>query len=674
MRLLRFIPIKLSICIIIGILIGRYTHLNMLVSIVLLAFSLVIMTLLFAAITPRKYGILTISMAITTVIIGICSMSLAHPENFKSHYNYQVKRGDHLWHLKFTEVLKPTDFSERYLAQVKGVDSLKSTGKVLVVFSGDSTRAPFQIDDEILVYAPIDSIKPPLNPYQFNYRKYLYEMGIAHQLRVTSSNYSVVINSSATLYGFMAALRNKISAKLKKADFGEGQLAVMQAILMGQRNDLSDAIYADYKNAGAVHILAVSGLHIGILLLLLQFLLRPLEFVPHGKTLKLITIVSLLWGFALLAGLSASIVRAVTMFTFVAYALYLNRPGNTYNILALSLIFILLAINPMLLFQVGFQLSYAAVFAIVWGYPLLQKLWYPRHWALRRLWQLLSVSIAAQFGVLPISLYYFHQFPGLFFVSNILIIPFLGIILGMGILVVMLALAGYLPSFLVTLYDAIIGLMNESVGWVASQEAFVFRNIPFDLLQLILTYVIIITLVLFLTKSTFARTTSLLTAIISFQIWLFFTSYTTQHRQQMFVAHQARNSLLIQQSEGRLLVFSNNSSASEQLINDVQVGERCDTIVFHPLKNSYLYKNENLLVIDSSGVFPVSKTSIDHLLLSHSPKINLERLLGVISPKRIIADGSNYKSYIARWKATCLKRKIPFHDTGEKGAYFFKED
>lgn len=103
------------------------------------------------------------------------------------------------------------------------------------------------------------------------------------------------------------------------------------------------------------------------------------------------------------------------MFSFVAYAFYLNRPNNTYNILALSMFFILLVFNPLLLFDVGFQMSYAAVFAIVWIYPLLQKFWNPKKWLLKYVWQLLSVSIAAQIGVLPISLYYFHQFPGLFF-------------------------------------------------------------------------------------------------------------------------------------------------------------------------------------------------------------------------------------------------------------------
>lgn len=225
------------------------------------------------------------------------------------------------------------------------------------------------------------------------------------------------------MFGLASNFRESIISKLKKENFGEEELGVIQALLLGKRDDISENTYNNYTNAGAVHILAVSGLHVGIILLLLEFFLSPLARLPKGKTLKLLLVVLLLWGYAFVAGLSPSIVRAVTMFSFVAYALYLNRPANSFNIIALSMLFILL-VKPLFLFQVGFQMSYAAVFAIVWIYPKLQKFWFPDNFIIRKTWQLLSVSAAAQLGVLPISLFYFHQFPALFFISNLLIIPF----------------------------------------------------------------------------------------------------------------------------------------------------------------------------------------------------------------------------------------------------------
>jgi competence protein ComEC len=399
-----------------------------------------------------------------------------------------------------------------------------------------------------------------------------------------------------------------------------------------------------------------------------------LERLRHGKTLKLGLIVLILWAYAFLAGMSASIVRAVTMFSFVAYALYLNRPSNTYNILALSMFFILLAFDPNLLFQVGFQMSYAAVFAIVWIYPLLQKFWLPKNLMVQKIWQLLSVSIAAQMGVLPISLYYFHQFPGLFFVSNLLIVPFMGLVLGLGILVMVLALIDALPFFVVSIYDHLIALLNAIVDWVASQEVFIFKNIPFDAVQLILAYVVLVALVLFATKAHLKRALVLFLAILGFQSWLYITGFQTRRQEVLLLAHQTKNTLLLYQSGQKLAVFSEDTTRTERIVTDYQVAERITSIDYPPLQNSYILKNKSLLIIDGSGVYPSDVPGPDYLLLRQSPKLNLERTIDSLRPKSILADGSNYPSVIKRWQATSKEMGIPFHYTGEKGAFEFDLD
>ena len=566
--------------------------------------------------------------------------------------------------------MKPTSFSHRYLGIVYSLENQKSQGKIILSFAADSTHQKLEPDDELMVYATINRIKPPLNPHQFNYKAYLEKLGITHQLRLVANNHIVKKNASQTIYGSTASFRNKIISRLQGVDFGKEELGVIQALLLGQRHDLSEATYTNYKNAGAVHILAISGLHIGILLLLLEFLLSPLEYLSKGKTIKMIVIVTLLWGFALLAGLSASVIRAVTMFSFVAYARCLNRPGNTFNILALSMFFILL-INPSFLFQVGFQMSYAAVFAIVWIYPLLQKFWFPKNIVLRKMWQLLSVSIAAQFGVLPISLFYFHQFPGLFFVSNMVIVPFLGLILGMGILVIVLSLMNLLPDFLVEAYNFLIRIMNNVIGWIARQEAFVFKDISFDAVQLIISYVILIGLVLVLTKATFKRTTALLSGIIAFQIWLLYTAYDVRTKEEVLILHQNRNSMLLFRKGDKLKLLSSNPEPNKRTLTDYKVAERIRSMEQKPLENSYVVSHKNLYIMDSLRIYPPNENPPDYVLLTQSPRVNLERFIDSVRPKIIIADGSNYKSYIKRWKATCDKRKLPFHYTGEKGAYYF---
>lgn len=671
MRLLRFVPIKLTAFLILGILVGTFLNIGISFSFFLSLFLIAILAMVFLIEKNRKSPVFGITTYAVTISMGILSIALSTPSNLSSHYSKRNTADAPEWKLKVAEVLKPTSFSNRYFATIIAVDGKKASGKILLNQSIDSSQVKLGVDDELFIIANGAAIKPPVNPHQFDYQKYMRGLGISDQIRLTADNYFLENNSKSSVFGLAAKFRSTIISNLKKEDFGEEELSIIQALLLGQRNDISVDTYNDYKNAGAVHILAVSGLHIGILLLLLQLLLRPLEYLPHGRKLKLVSIVALLWGFAFIAGLSASIIRAVTMFTFVAYAIYLNRPSNTFNILALSMFFILLVISPRLLFQVGFQMSYAAVFAIVWIYPLLQKFWSPKNLILKKVWQLLSVSAAAQLGVLPISLFYFHQFPGLFFVSNLLIVPALGIILGLGILVIVLATFNILPDFLVSLYNSLIGWMNSVIGWVAEQEAFVFKNISFDAIQLVLAYVLLITLILFCSKRSFKRTLSLGFSIVLFQIYFIYIEYESTQKENLFLAHQTKNTVLLKRKGKLLYSIAHDTLNSNRIENDFAVSDRITSVQKLLLKNSYEIENENLYIMDSLAIYPPPKKSIDYIILTQSPKVNLERLIDSAFPKQIIADGSNYKSYIDRWKQTCAQRKIPFHYTGEKGAYYF---
>ena len=671
MRLLRFIPIKLTLVVILGIVAGNYLNLD--VRFPLFACIILLVLLGFLRFKDKKkeslsFGYLAI---LTTFCIGLFAAGLSQPKNQTNHYLNTDFSGNHIWHIKISEALKPSPYSERYIGKVQALDQNYAEGKVLLSFSNDSMLKKLQVDDEIVLFSSIDEVKAPLNPHQFNYKNYLKDLGIFHQFRLTSSQFITLDSPSTTIYGIAANARTHIISQLKKADFGQEELSIIQALLLGQRNDISEETYTDYKNAGAVHILAVSGLHIGILLWILLFLLKPLERLPRGKTLKLVLTVLLLWGFAFLSGLSASVVRSVTMFSFVAYSMYLNRPNNTFNILALSIFFILLAINPNLLFQVGFQMSYAAVLAIVWLYPLFQKLWFPKHKLVRKIWQLLSVSIAAQLGVLPISLFYFHQFPGLFFISNLLIVPALGIILGMGILVIFLALIGQLWGELVIIYNALIGWMNQIIHWVAQQEAFIFKNISFDGVQMVLAYTILFSCVILFTRPNFKKAIALVTFIVGFQLWTIYTNYETARKNILFIGHQTKNTVVVHQNGHHTIAATRDTLSVGNMLNDYSVAERTTNTTYSTVKNSYKWGNKNVLIIDSLGVYPTRETSVDYLILTQSPKLNLERVISSIQPKNIIVDGSNYTSYVNRWKETCLKQKLPFHATGEKGAYYF---
>ena len=406
--------------------------------------------------------------------------------------------------------------------------------------------------------------------------------------------------------------------------------------------------------------------------MILNFLFKPVERFKHGNFIKTLIILILLWSFAVIAGLSASVTRAVTMFSIVAIGMNLKRPTNIYNTLAISM-FVLLLIKPNFLFEVGFQMSYLAVFAIVWIQPQLYALWNPKQFIVDKFWQIFTVTVSAQLGVVPISLYYFHQFPSLFFISNLVIIPFLGFILGFGILIIALALLHGLPQFLASAFGFVISLMNDFVSFISNQEAFLFKHISFGLLAVISSYLLIITLVKLYQKRTNKNIVVVLTSIAIFISVLIFNKYNTASN-EFLVFHKSRFSLIGVKQSTHLTLHHNLDSLTylkDKSITDYKIGNSIKTIETDSIQSIYKINGKLLLVIDSVGVY---KTSFkpDYVLLRNSPKINLKRLIEHLEPKLIIADGSNYKTYQERWMGTCLKKELPFHQTSEKGAFIIK--
>src|SRR5690606_8574638 len=218
--------------------------------------------------------------------------------------------------------------------------------------------------------------------------------GVYRQLNASPLEVLVMNSEINDLQALAGKIREGIISRLRSYDFGPDELAIIQALLLGQRQEISQEIYSNYAAAGVIHILAVSGLHVGIILLLLNSLFKPLERLKAGRFLKLLLLLILLWSFALLAGLSPSVVRAVSMFSFVAVGMQLKRRTSVLNTLFISLM-VLLLINPGFIRQVGFQLSYAAVFSIVLIQPHIYRIYKGELKIVKYFWGLLSVSLAA---------------------------------------------------------------------------------------------------------------------------------------------------------------------------------------------------------------------------------------------------------------------------------------
>ena len=675
MKLLNFSIIKLTVCLIIGIVIAYLWYIPLVLTLQITSISLTIFSIFF--IVASKQFIKTIWFGlfsfITMLLVGVLVTNFHNEKNDSNHYTHQIsKEKDALKTITFRirEVLKPGSYYDKYIIDLLHVNNNKINGKALLNIEKDPATKPLKVDAIYITKTEFKDLINPLNPNQFNYKSYLEKKYIYHQIFTSEPSLFKVKTKNITLFGIANNIRNQMNEKLKCYNFKPDELAIINALLMGQRQDISEEVYTSYTNAGAIHILAISGLHIGIILLMLQFILKPIEQIKYGVFLKTVLLVAILWGFAIIAGLSASVTRAVTMFSIVAIAMNLKRPTNIYNTLAISA-FIILLFKPMFLFDVGFQLSYLAVFAIVAVDPLLYKLWKPKFWLLDKLWHTLTVTVSAQLGIIPLSLYYFHQFPSLFFLSNLIIIPLLGIILGYGIVLILLAVLNILPQYIATIYGYIINLMNGFVAWVSKQELFLLKDIPFGILYVLVSYLFIYALVRFYIKRNFSALKLLLIAILIGQCALIYTTYE-RPKNEFIVFHKSRYTLLGNSTNTKITIssdFDSITKSENNIIKDYTIGNHIKTIAKGSIQLLYFLNKKKLLVIDSLGVYNIKSFQPDYVLLRQSPKINLNRLIDSIQPKYIIADGSNYKSYISQWERVCKKRKLPFHQTSKKGAF-----
>jgi competence protein ComEC len=679
MKLLNFPIIKLTLFLIIGILLATFFtlpfYLILFLSIALLGFLLV--TLILAKKQIHKtiwFGLLAY---FTTVCIGVLIVQLHNQKQFNSHYTHSFSSKNNSTHqitFKVKNILKPTLYHDKYIVDILKIDNKTVTGKLLFNIDIDSLENKINIDDVLFVSTSLKDINRPLNPYQFNYSAYLKKQYVYHQISTDYQSVFKISSDPNTISGLANKIHTKISNSLEAYHFKPDELAIINALLLGQRHDISSEVYDNYASAGAIHILAVSGLHVGIIFLILNFCLKPIERLKNGKYIKITIVVLLLWCFAVIAGLRPSVTRAVTMFTVIAIAMNLKRPSNIYNTLAISMFFLLL-FKPLLLFDVGFQMSYIAVLAIVSIQPLIIKVWTPKYKLVNYFWNIFTVTIAAQIGVLPISLYYFHQFPGLFFVSNLVILPFLGLILGLGFIVIILASLKILPQFVADIYGGLISLMNHFIEWVSQQESFLFKDISFGIGFVIATYLIIISVTKYFKKPNYLRLSFVLISVIVLQSVFIFNKLDTKNN-ELVIFHKSRHTIIGLKENNNLTIAHTIDSSSvfnENSLQSYSVGNYIKKINQTDLKSVYTFANKKLLVIDSLGAYNVKSFHADYILLRNSPKVNLKRLTDSLKPELIIADGSNYKSYTKQWEETCKKLKIPFHKTSEKGAFIISK-
>lgn len=671
MKVLKFPVISITIFFALGVLAGYFsTPAKELLYVLCAGTAIILLITYFIAkkqLLPKPwFGMATWLFAFT---VGMLVQHLHYPPNQQLHYTHLTQNGETpVLKTVVSERLKPNEFSEKYYFEVLAADGKPATGKLLVTVPKDSLHKLLTPGDAYYIAGDLKPIQGALNPNQFDYAAYMEKQGVFHQVRLKDN--FIKAGHINTFDSYVGNLREKLIRSFDIHNFDAKTRNVINALLLGQRQDMDKETSDSYANAGVLHILAISGLHFSMLFYILTLLLRPLNrFQRRGELLQLFLIIALLWGFAFITGLSASVVRSVVMFSIILIGQYANRNTNIYNSLALSMLLLLLA-KPMFLFDVGFQLSYIAVFAIVWLQPIYKKARVSKYLAVNYAIDTVLISLAAQISVLPLSLYYFNQFPLLFLVANLVVIPLSNVILVLGLVVLLLNfIAPPAAIFLGHALEWLIVAMNGFIAWISSFDKLVLKDIPFTLLLNLSLYAILILMVLWLFQKSYVRTAALLVSVLIFQGIYTVTVWDSKSHDELIVFNNWNTSLIAAKKDSRITVYSNDSLALQSpVVKSYRKGSFADAIAIKPLQNLLWHDGNRVLVIDSTASYsPAMKPDV--LVLVHSPKVNLERMLSELKPKQVVADATSYKSYIARWAATCHKQKIPFHATAQKGSF-----
>ncbi len=409
-------------------------------------------------------------------LFGIKLVQLHTEINFEDHYAQKVID---YYLVKITEPPKKKSNTLKIIGEVIEVRQqqqwIKTSGKILIYLAKEKSSLQLKYGDILLCNSKIEATPAPKNPFEFNYKKYLAFQQIYYQTYIDSKSWVFTNHNKANvILETSYSLSNYLLQIISSHDIKGDEYAIGAALILGYEDDLSNEVIGSFAATGALHVLSVSGLHVGIVYIVLTYLLQYLGDKKAAKISRFILALIGLWLYALLTGLSPSVWRAAAMFSLITIGKFYSKDLNTFNIIACSA-FILLMINPFMITEVGFQLSYLAVIGIVILHQKFYELITVRNKILDHIWSISCVSIAAQLVTFPLGLFYFHQFPNYFLFSNLIVIPLSTIILYGGIFLFAVAK--------VPLIGAMFAKLLNILLWLLKSVVIIFENLPFAVID-----------------------------------------------------------------------------------------------------------------------------------------------------------------------------------------------
>ncbi len=586
------------------------------------------------------------------------------------------------------------ELTTRLLIEVtglQGVSTLNSNKVKLLIYLQNSTEMSKPDYGSFITFnKKPERITSPINPNQFNYRQYLALQGIYHQVYLKNGDWELLPKKKINkIFEIANWCRNYLLNVLKNNGLKGDEYAVASAILLGNDDELPQYLRKGYVASGTMHALCVSGLHVGIIYLIFNVLFGLILVKKSTENYKYLLLLLVIWFYAMITGLTPSVLRSTIMLSFVLFGSLINRKGNIINSLAASA-FLLVLFDPATLLNIGFQLSYSAVLGIALFQKPIYNMLYVSNKALNWIWEAVSVTVSAQLLTAPVILYYFHQFPVYFIFSNLIVIPLSFVIIVLGMAVLILSFLPLIPYWLGYATSAFIYLMNYLVTGIERMPFSTLNGIYITQYEVVILFFILGLLWIFAEYRNYRTVLPMIAATVLVSISISWRNLENIRSNQIVVyginKHTAielirRNEhLIISDSTLRKDEFAIDFNmkgfwAKRGLSSDPQIVSMQDSVP----ENDFFRKKEDLISFGGK-IFSIwtgdikrlnsseMVQKVDFVVVTNS-KENLDVMLSYYNPTKLVLDMSVPYWQVEKWRKAAQKAKITLVNIKEVGAY-----
>lgn len=602
-------------------------------------------------------------------------------------------------------VKEPPVLKGDYYRAVLGIDArsdgenwIRAAGQIQASCRFSSRQSLLQYGDAVLIKGVLHPIESNANPHAFDYAAFLKSRGITHQALFSPYQWKVIaVPEFYKMQRFAYVFRDKLMQIFQDQNITGREFGVASALLLGYTNGIDPDLRREYSSTGAMHILSVSGMHVGIIYLFLEFLLSFMGKRRRTRMLKTVILMTFIWFYALLTGLSPSVIRASTMLSFIILGRSLDRSPDMYNILSASLILILTT-NPFLIIDIGFQLSYLAVLGIVIFYKPIYELILSPIWIVDKIWSIVACSLAATISTLPLTLFTFHQFPNYFILTNIAVVPLSSVIIYSGILALAVSPVYVLSQLAGTVFDWMIWLLNLIIHTIDEMPFSTMKGIYITPIQMLLLYLLLALVFLFLSRKRQVYIWLLFATSIALQS-SFLANKINRLSQLSLIVYNFSDCLAIDLlAQDRAYLYYREkrdeeglSAHASEIVRNAGYARGVKRREFYRAANGVVTTPQLLIAEDlqrdrsscfiqfrdlkiavlRQPVVPKMKREIalDYLILSGNPYVTIREVCRVFRVKQIIIDGTNDGWRARRWLREAQEAGISCHAVSQNGAF-----